>query len=220
MKSNHQSRIADLLTIVLGVCFPLKIPKKLSTRSIPIDIAEAFQSSTLKSLKSAPIPSNKISRALYYTGLATSLGVNIAKQSFRTALSKNDQPSRLLSDQGTEKLVDTLKKMRGAALKLGQMLSIQEENPAFPKSVTDIMTTVQNAAYTMPQDQLVKVLANEYKNSNWKSDIYTEFDINPIAAASIGQVHSARLKNNQLVAVKVQVCIDALFPSILVWPHL
>ena len=206
MKSNHQSTTADLLTIILGVFFPLKSPKRLLNQKIPEEIAEKFQLSTMKSLKSAPIPSNKLSRAWHYTGLATSLGINVAKESLKNALSKTDHKSGFLSDQGTEKLVDTLKKMRGAALKLGQMLSIQEENPAFPKSVTDIMTTVQNAAYAMPQDQLLRVLADEYKSQNWQKDIFTEFDFNPIAAASIGQVHRARLKNSKMVAVKVQVC--------------
>lgn len=206
MKLGHQSTITDFISVVLGICFPLKSTRKLSIPSVPKEIEDAFQTFQPKTLQSAPIPSSRLSRAWNYTGLATSLSLNIAKESFKTAFSKTNQRSTgILSDQGTEKLVDTLKKMRGAALKLGQMLSIQEENPAFPNSVSEIMTTVQNAAYTMPQHQLFQVLESEYKTENWKQDIFIDFDVNPIAAASIGQVHKATLKDSRLVAVKVQV---------------
>ena len=220
MKSN-QSRIADFIYLLLRFYFPLQRGPsgKVFHDAVPKEIKDAFVKTEPKSLRSAPIPSTRLSRAWHYTGLATSLGINAAKESFKV-LTSEKQKSSLLNDQSTVKLVDTLTKMRGAALKLGQMLSIQEENPAFPKSVTNIMTAVQNSAYAMPQYQLFQVLASEFKNDKWKQDLFMEFQDDPIAAASIGQVHKARLKDSKLVAVKVQVVFLLIYNSIQEWHHL
>jgi aarF domain-containing kinase len=75
--------------------------------------------------------------------------------------------------------------MRGAALKLGQMLSIQDNN-AFPTEIIDIINRVQNSANYMPENQLNKVLTVEL-GKNWRN-LFLEFVDIPFAAASIGQV--------------------------------
>jgi aarF domain-containing kinase len=91
--------------------------------------------------------------------------------------------------------------MRGAALKLGQLLSIQDNN-SFPPEIIDIINRVQNSANYMPEEQLNKVLSAEL-GKNWR-DLFLEFKVIPFAAASIGQVHLAVLHNGKRVAVKVQ----------------
>ncbi len=100
--------------------------------------------------------------------------------------------------------------MRGAALKLGQMLSIQgnstlfifQDNAAMPLELQEILQRVQNNANHMPEHQLKTVLKREW-GTNWEQS-FQSFDTIPIAAASIGQVHKAILKDGTLVAVKVQ----------------
>ncbi len=99
--------------------------------------------------------------------------------------------------------------MRGAALKLGQMLSIQD---SLSPEISEIMKRVQNSADYMPVYQLHAVLIHVW-GSDWKSR-FLEFDDIPFAAgrdpppfyllASIGQVHRAILLDGSKVAVKVQ----------------
>jgi aarF domain-containing kinase len=75
--------------------------------------------------------------------------------------------------------------MRGAALKLGQMLSIQDES-VIPPQISRALERVRQGADIMPRKQLEKVLTGE-QGPGWKSRL-AEFDDLPMAAASIGQV--------------------------------
>jgi aarF domain-containing kinase len=94
--------------------------------------------------------------------------------------------------------------MRGAALKLGQMLSIQDSlGDTIPPQLQTLLERLQNSADFMPTSQMIGVLQQEL-GSDWRQS-FTEFDEQPFAAASIGQVHRARLRDtNDLVAVKIQ----------------
>ena len=89
----------------------------------------------------------------------------------------------------------------GAALKIGQMLSIQDKSLINPQ-ISKIFERVQQSADYMPNWQIVQVLTEEF-GSNW-SENFSEFDQKPFAAASIGQVHRAVLKDGAVVAVKIQ----------------
>lgn len=77
--------------------------------------------------------------------------------------------------------------MRGAALKLGQALSIQEDS-LVPPHIREAFTNSRDFSYKMPRAQLQALLEREL-GTQWISAILPEFDFEPFAAASIGQVH-------------------------------
>jgi len=139
-----------------------------------------------------------------YAGLGTSMALGAVGESLRrvTGSAASTTGSLMLSPGNIEVLVSKLSKMRGAALKLGQMISIQDMK-MLPPQIHDVLQRVQDSADYMPASQRNKVLSSNL-GDNWR-DLFESFEEVPIAAASIGQVHKAVLKSNgQAVAVKIQ----------------
>ncbi|KXG50343.1 uncharacterized protein PGRI_068340 [Penicillium griseofulvum] len=148
------------------------------------------------------VPSSRLGRLWQYGGLATSMAFGAVGESLRRATGSQDNGSIMFSAGNMERMVAKLSKMRGAALKLGQMLSIQDSN-MLPEQIQQVLQRVQDRADYMPAWQRDKVLTDNL-GPNWR-DLFTTFNEVPMAAASIGQVHSAVLKSTgQPVAVKVQ----------------
>jgi aarF domain-containing kinase len=90
-----------------------------------------------------------------------------------------------MTEDNAERLANALCRMRGAALKLGQMISIQDEN-VLPPQFQAALERVRAGADVMPRRQLEKVLRDQL-GVDWESRV-AEFDYTPLAAASIGQV--------------------------------
>lgn len=154
-------------------------------------------------LESSEVPSSRISRLFHYGHLAASVGISAASQSI-TQLSRGQSSSfkdLLLSDSNVERIANKFSQMRGAALKLGQLMSFQDEK-VLPPQLYTILSRVQNSANYMPPRQLDRLLAREL-SSDWEKK-FKSFDRTPIAAASIGQVHNAVLHNGEECVVKIQ----------------
>ena len=112
---------------------------------------------------------------------------------------KNAARSQLFQDIGLQ-IADTLGEMKGAVMKVGQIASQYKD--IFPPEVAKAIAKLQSQAPAMPfaaiQQQVEKELGKPLK------DLFSSFEIEPFAAASIGQVHRAVLPNGQAVVVKVQ----------------
>jgi len=103
-----------------------------------------------------------------------------------------------------EQLFRTLGELKGGAMKVGQALSILES--ALPEDLAapyrDQLTRLQDAAPPMSATTVHSVLRREL-GSSWRRQL-VEFDDNPAASASIGQVHRGRWHDGREVAVKLQ----------------
>ncbi|TSL47651.1 Atypical kinase COQ8A, mitochondrial [Bagarius yarrelli] len=160
--------------------------------------------------KEQKVPVTRLGRLANFGGLAVGLGIGalaeVAKKSLRPEEKNGDRKAVLdsspfLSEANAERIVRTLCKVRGAALKLGQMLSIQDDAFINPHLVK-IFERVRQSADFMPIKQMMKAL-NSDLGPNWK-DKLEMFEERPFAAASIGQVHLARMKDGREVAMKIQ----------------
>ncbi|RIA93881.1 ABC1 family-domain-containing protein [Glomus cerebriforme] len=164
-------------------------------------------------LKKSKIPTSRVGRLFHYGELAVGLGVGAMSEAIRraTGVSKMKGGSVLMNEANIERLVNKLSRMRGAALKLGQMISIQDNN-MLPEQLEKVLLRVQNSANYMPNWQMEKVMANEF-GPNWH-DNFKDFDPFPMAAASIGQVHSAQLSKPPYLPVAIKVQYPGVAASI------
>ncbi|EMD32845.1 hypothetical protein CERSUDRAFT_108633 [Gelatoporia subvermispora B] len=181
----------------------------------PLSQPAVIDAPVTRKLQSSKVPSSRIGRLFHYGGLAASLGYGAASELLRRGTASdndNNSGSLMLTEGNIKRLVSKLTQMRGAALKLGQFMSIQDSH-VLPPEIEDIFRRVQDSAHYMPDWQMEEVLRSSLGPS-W-SDHFESFDRLPFAAASIGQVHSATLAASssptgkpERVAVKIQ------FPNI------
>lgn len=177
------------------------IKEEIIMADIPVPIELPQLSSIAKQRK---VPSSRIGRMASFGSLFAGLGVGTVNELAKGALglggSKNLKEA-VFSPNNAERIVDTLCKVRGAALKLGQILSIQDSNVVSPQLVK-AFDRVRQAADYMPDWQVEKVMLAEM-GPDWRSKL-TKFEEKPFAAASIGQVHRGTMPNGMEVAVKIQ----------------
>ncbi|ESO90083.1 hypothetical protein LOTGIDRAFT_218121 [Lottia gigantea] len=153
------------------------------------------------------VPASRISRLVSYGGLAAGLGAGAISEITKRSLGLKERgtaildSSPFLTEANAERIVNTLCRVRGAALKLGQMLSIQDNSLINPQ-LQRIFERVRQSADFMPAKQMIKVL-NQELGYNWREKLQS-FDEKPFAAASIGQVHKGILHDGREIAIKIQ----------------
>ena len=109
--------------------------------------------------------------------------------------------SAFLTGANAARLARRLAHMRGAAMKLGQLISMESEH-VLPAEFTDALAILRDAGDSMTDTQLNRLLGREY-GKGWQQR-FEEFDYEPVAAASIGQVHYARAPDGTELALKIQ----------------
>ncbi len=152
---------------------------------------------------SASIPSSRLGRLARLGSLATSVAGGMLAEGARQ-LAQGNRPnmsSMLLTPANAKRVADELSRLRGAAMKVGQLISM-DAGELLPPELTEILGQLRSDAKPMPLGQLAQVL-----EANWGKDWnqrFSQFSFQPIAAASIGQVHSAYTQDGEHLALKIQ----------------
>ncbi|EPG0329561.1 ABC1 kinase family protein [Vibrio alginolyticus] len=155
------------------------------------------------SAKERSLPTHRISRFSKFASLATRVAGNVIAEGTKQ-IAKGNKPKAkdlLLTPQNIARLTDQLAHLRGAAMKLGQMLSMDAGDVLEPE-LADILSRLRSNADPMPAKQLNAVIESSL-GTNWKAE-FLSFNFKPIASASIGQVHQAYSDAGDNLAVKVQ----------------
>jgi predicted unusual protein kinase regulating ubiquinone biosynthesis (AarF/ABC1/UbiB family) len=119
-------------------------------------------------------------------------------------IAKGQHPSvgdLLLTPGNVKRLGDSLSEMRGAAMKMGQLLSM-DSGHLLPPQLSDLLARLREHAHAMPLGQVAAALKQSW-GEGWDRR-FSRFSFTPLAAASIGQVHEAILKDGRHLAIKVQ----------------
>jgi len=142
-------------------------------------------------------PSSRFARLRKLAGLGAQLGSDALARGVKRLAGAD--PNRI--SRGTaEKLVETLGDLKGAAMKLGQAASMDPD--LFPPEVRAVLARLQNEAPPMPFERVAAVLEDELGGT--PDELFAEFSHEPMAAASLGQVHRARMRDGRDVVVKIQ----------------
>ena len=154
------------------------------------------------------IPKGRIRRTAQVGSVVGSQGARYAGTRARNLARDPEQAAQALDQrhlEAAEQMVETLGRMKGAAMKIGQLASFIDTEflpPEYRDLYQDKLATLRSTAPPMPWKKVRSVLDEEWDEP--VEELFEDFEHEAAAAASIGQVHRAVLPDGRQVAVKVQ----------------
>jgi predicted unusual protein kinase regulating ubiquinone biosynthesis (AarF/ABC1/UbiB family) len=144
------------------------------------------------------IPTSKIQRATKLVQTGAKVGVNYLKY-YGEKMVNSDLSKDKLNENNAEDIYDGLISLKGSALKVAQMLSMDKS--FLPQAYVEKFSLSQFSVPPLSAPLVLKTFKNNFGKSPY--EIFDEFNANSVNAASIGQVHKAE-KNGKILAVKIQ----------------
>lgn len=145
------------------------------------------------------IPTSKIQRASKLIQTGAKVGVNYLKYYGEKITKTEEEAKDNLNASNAEDIYDGLKQLKGSALKVAQMLSM--EKSILPQAYVEKFSLAQFSVPPLSAPLVTKTFKNYFGKS--PNEIYDTFNLNSVNAASIGQVHLAE-KDGKKLAVKIQ----------------
>ena len=149
------------------------------------------------------VPTGRMSRFARVAKLAGGVAGGMLAEGTRQWRAGNRPRRRdlIMTPANARRVTNQLAEMRGAAMKLGQILSM-DTGDMLPRELADILARLRSDASAMPVEQLQQTMTDAY-GEDWESLFY-DFDFKPLAAASIGQVHKTTSPDGRSIVLKVQ----------------
>jgi predicted unusual protein kinase regulating ubiquinone biosynthesis (AarF/ABC1/UbiB family) len=144
------------------------------------------------------IPTSKIERAGKLVQTGAKIGVNYVKH-YAEKIVNPDLTRDKLNENNAEDIYDGLKSLKGSALKVAQMLSMDKN--FLPQAYVEKFSLSQFSVPPLSAPLVLKTFKNNFGKTPY--EIFDEFNANSVNAASIGQVHMAK-KDGKKLAVKIQ----------------
>ena len=147
-------------------------------------------------------PSTKTERGKIFAKTGLKVGANYARYLVNRTVARGDAETqkRDLNNRNAQDIYREFTKLRGTALKLAQSMSL--ETGVLPDEFAEVMTQAQYSVPPMNRVLVRRIIKSAL--GTYPEHLFASFGAEAIAAASIGQVHRATLKDGRDVAVKVQ----------------
>ncbi|MFK8048721.1 MAG: ABC1 kinase family protein [Halioglobus sp.] len=149
------------------------------------------------------VPTGRVSRFAKVAKLASGVaGGMLAEGTRQLRAGKRPRAKDMLLTPGNaQRVADQLAEMRGAAMKMGQILSM-DTGDLLPRELADILSRLRSDAKSMPIEQLEAAMTEAY-GEDWQ-ELFYNFEYAPLAAASIGQVHRTISPDGRKIVLKIQ----------------
>lgn len=144
------------------------------------------------------VPTTKVARASQFMKVGVKVGGNYIKHYSKKLLDPSRSKEELHKDNAAD-IYDALSELKGSALKMAQMLSM--DRGLLPVAYSDKFTMAQYSAPPLSGPLVVKTFKTYFGKT--PAQLFDKFEIDAVNAASIGQVHQA-WKDGKKLAVKVQ----------------
>ncbi len=149
------------------------------------------------------VPYTRLSRLMRLGSLAGGVAGGMIAEGVRQ-FARGDRlnpADMILTPANARRVAEQLASLRGAAMKVGQLLSL-DAGDLLPRELADILSRLRAEARPMPMSQVAAVLDTGW-GAGWYRN-FRQFSFTPVAAASIGQVHSCVTADGRRLAVKIQ----------------
>ncbi len=149
-------------------------------------------------MEQTSIPSSKVQRAMRFVKTGAQIGSNYVKHYSKKIMDPSMTKDQLHEDNATD-VYKTLSELKGSALKVAQMLSMEKN--VLPRQYTNKFQMAQYSAPPLSGPLIVQTFIKNFGKT--PHEIFDSFELKASNAASIGQVHKAVL-NGKKLAVKIQ----------------